>query len=556
MPSTPVSASRSLTSRQIVRAAVVVSFGFLTSGLLGLVRTAVIAGTFGTSGALDAFYAAQRIPETLFVLVAGGALGSSFIPVFSRLRASQQDADAWRLASAALSLVLLLSVLLSALLLLFSPLLVPALLVPGKPPQLQALTLQLTQVMLLTVIIFGASGMLMALLNANQRFFLPALAPSMYNLGLIFGALVLVALLPPVYLPNPDSAVLNDFPLPAPNPFGLALGAILGALLHLGVQLPGLRRVLRGEGQRLRPLFSLRTPGVREVLALMGPRVLGLAIVQVNFAVNVAFTSGMAEGSLVALTTAWTLMFFALGVIGQGVGSAVFPTLAALRAEGDLDGYKDRLADALRAVLFLAFPAAVGLILLGAPVIAVLFQRGAWTADSTAATAWALAFYALGVPGFALLEVLSRAFYALEDTWTPVKIGIAAMVSNIVLSIVFIQFMGEPGSLPRGPFAGLALANALTTLLEALALWLLLSRRVGGVRDSAVLKDAGRALLAALGMGAALLGVTTLLGDLPSWMLVAVGGSVGAAVFFLLALLLGVREARSVPLLVLRRLRR
>lgn len=565
-PSTQAAAtpSRSLSRRQIARAALVVSFGFLTSGLLGLLRTAIISGTFGTSNALDAFYAAGRIPETLFTLVAGGALGSSFIPVFARLRSSESEQDAWRLASAALTLVVFAATILSALMFLLAPLIVPTLLVPGKAPDVQTLTLDLTRVMLLTTIIFGASGLCMAILNANQRFFLPALAPSMYNLGIIFGALVLTALLPPVYLVDEllTGSTLNPTATPSPNPLGLAFGAILGAALHLGVQLPGLRRLLRDQGVRL--LFNLRTPwrtlwqtpGLREVLALMGPRVLGLGVVQINFIVNVAFSSGMAEGSLVALNTAWFLMFFALGVIGQGVGSAVFPSLTALRAENDMEGFKDRLAGAMRGVLFLAFPASIALILLGEAGVAVLFQRGEWTAESTAATAWALAFYALGIPGFALLEILSRAFYALEDTWTPVKIGILSMVSNIVLSIIFIQFIGIPGDLVRGPFAGLALANALTTLLEAAVLWWLLRRRVGGLRDGEVIGAAWRVLVAALVMGAAIWLVIQIGGDAPALVIAILASAVGGAVFFALALLLGVSEARTIPALVLQRVKR
>src|SRR5262249_41731712 len=152
-----------------------------------------------------------------------------------------------------------------------------------------------------------------------------------------------------------------------------------------------------------------------EVLVLMGPRVLGLAIVQINFIVNVNLTSGMIEGSRVALTTAWTLLFFVIGVIAQSVGTAVYPSLSTLAAANDMPGFKNRLAGAMRSVLFLAFPAMIGLILLGAPGISVLFQRGAWTAEDTAATAWALAFFALGIAGHCLLEVLSRAFYALSD---------------------------------------------------------------------------------------------------------------------------------------------
>jgi putative peptidoglycan lipid II flippase len=175
---------------------------------------------------------------------------------------------------------------------------------------------------------------------------------------------------------------------------------------------------------------------------------------------------------------------------------------------------------------------------------------------SVKATAWALAFYATGIAGFALLEVFSRAFYALADTWTVVRVGIAAMIANIALSLIFIQVIGVPGSLARGPFAGLALANALTTLLEALALWWLLRARVGDVNDAYVLAGASRALLAALGMGAALLGVLALLHDSGALAQLIAAGVIGGAVFFGLSLALGLPEARVVPMMALRRLKR
>lgn len=524
--------SKALSNRQIARAALIVLGGFVASGVLGMVRTAVFSSTFGTSAELDAFYAAQRIPEMLFTLVAGGALGSSFIPVFSRFLAANDDDGAWRLASAVMTLSMLAAAVLAALIALLAPVLVPALLVPGATPEQQALTTSLTQLMLVTTVIFSISGLLMGILNAHQLFLLPALALSMNNIGQIIGALVL--------------ARVGDG---APDVYGLAWGAVLGASLHLMMQLPGLPRVKA----RLRPLLDWRTPGAREVLVLMGPRVLGLAVVQINFAVNIAFASSMVDGSLVALNVAWFLMFFTLGIIAQSVGTAVFPSLAALAAENDMDGYRDRLASALRSVLFLAFPASVGLIVLGGPVVSVLFERGAWTSESTAATAWALSFFTLGMAGHAGLEVLSRAFYALADTWTPVRIGIAAMVSNIILSVIFIQFIGIKGDLARGPFAGLALANSLTTLLEAAALWWLLRRRTGGIHDAYILRGAGRALLAALGMGAAVWAVTALLAGSGALVTTAAGISTGGVVFFGLALLLGVDEARTLPRMLLRR---
>lgn len=529
--------SPALSTRQVATAALIVLAGFLASGILGVVRTAAFTAIFGASAELEAFYAAQRIPELLFTLVAGGALGSSFIPVFSKYRASGNTAQSWQLASAVMTFSALAAAILGIVLALTAPLYMPILY--NREAYLE-IAIRMTQLMLITTVIFSISGLLMGILNAHQNFLLPSLALSMNNLGLIAGALIFAPLL---------SSTQAE-----PNIYGLALGALLGAVLHLAIQLPGLRPI----NARLRFLLDFRIQGVRQVLTLMLPRVLGLGVTQINFLVSTAFATGvlMAEGSLTVLNTAWFLMFFALGIIAQSVGTAVFPSLAALAATNDIPGFKDRLAGALRSVLFLSFPASVGLIVLGRPVIAVLFERGAFTPEATAGTAWALSFYALGIAGFSLLEVLSRAFYALSDTRTPVLAGLAAMISNIALNVVFIQFIGIPGSLERGPFAGLALANALTTLLEGLALWWLLRRRLAGINDAYIVSGAARALIAALVMGGVVALTANVLSNSPDILIAVIGGGVGVVVFFGMALLLKIDEARTIPGVILRRFRR
>jgi putative peptidoglycan lipid II flippase len=532
--------SRTLNSPQIARAVFIVLLGFLGSGVLGLVRTVLFGVTFGASAELDAYYAAQRLPELLYTLVAGGALGSSFIPVFARYLTKNDLPAAWRLASAVLTLAIAAAGVLALALALLAPWFVPAILVPGAPPDLAALTTQMTQIMLITVVVFTASGLLMGILNAHQLFFLPSLALIGNNLGQILGALAALVAIEAFNVP-PQQAI-----------YALVLGAVLGSFLHLGVQLPGLRKV----GARLAVRFAPRTEGAKEVLLLMLPRVLGLAMVQVNFTVNVILTSLMVVGSRTALNVAWMLMFFVLGVIAQSVGTAVFPTLSALAAANDLPAFKQRLAGAMRGVLFLAFPAMAVLIVLGETAVRALFERGAWTAESTSGTAWALTFFALGVAGHSLLEVLARAFYALSDTWTPVTIGVLSILANIALSVVLMQVMGDPDSLARGPFAGLALANSITTLVEALVLWLLLRRRIGGGADATVVRGGTAALLAAVGMGLVMAGVAALLAGLSPWLILIAALVAGGAAYFGLALLLGVPEARTVPGMVLRRVRR
>jgi len=521
---------RVLTGRQLQIAAVIVAFSFVVSGVLGVIRQAIIGAIFGAGSELDAFYAAYRIPEMLFTLVAGGALGSAFLPIFGGYLGKEDVDSAWRLASAVLTLVALAAAALAIVAALFGSWITAHLLIPEASPAQQALTTSLMQIMLATVVIFSVSGLLMGILNAHQHFLTPALAPSMNNLGLIIGALFLA---------------------PRFGVYGLAYGAVLGALLHAGVQLPALRNIK----PRLRPLFSPRAPGVWDVLRLMVPRVLGQGVVQINFLVNSILTSGMATGSFTALTVAFSLMFTVLGVLGQSVGTAVFPSLVALGVQEDTEGFRRTLAGALRSVLFTSIPASIGMIVLAGPLVATIYQRGRWSADDTAATAWALQFFALGLAGFALQEVLARAFYALRDTATPVAIAVGGMILNVILSLILMRVV-HGGQSTQGPFGGLALANTLATAVESLALWLLFRRRLNGLHDAQVLEMAGRTLIASLVMGAAVWLVAQALNTLPAWVVLITGGFIGVAVFEGVALLIGLPEARSVPMALLRRFHR
>ena len=535
--------SNALDNKQLVEKALIVLVGFLASGALGLLRLAALAGTFGTTAARDSFSTAGQLPELIFVLVAGGALGSSFIPIYARIR--QGDAEAaWRLASAVMTFAAAAAAILGVVVAVFAPQIVSGILAPDRSPDEQQLTADMIRVMMLTPFIFSISGLVMGILQSHAAFWLPAIAISMNNIGIIVGALVIAPALPA----HPGVGQVGDL-----NVMGLAYGAVLSAALHLLAQLPGLFK-LRAP---LRPLLDWRVPGLLDVLRLMGPRVLGLAVVQINFLVNIRLANGMAAGSVAALNIAFTLMFFALGVIGQSVGTAVFPSLAAAYAEGDHRGFNARLSLAIRNVLYLSFPATVVFVLLGEPLFSIL-ERGEWTAESSAAAAWALGFYALGIAGFALLEVLSRAFYALEDTRTPVIVGTVAMLSNIALSLVFIQFIGEPDNLARGAFGGLALANALTTLVESLVLWHLLRRRLrqhgedGSEIGREVFVSARGSLLAAGIMGIALWLVLTVLPG-AGWILALLGGAVGGLVYFGVGAIFDLGEARSLLNPLLRR---
>jgi len=514
--------------RRIARAATVVMAFFVLSRVLGLMREMVVGAAFGTSAEYDAYLAAVRIPDILFTLIAGGALGSAFIPTFTGYFARDDAPGGWRLASAVITALLIALTATAGLAWLAAPQLVSWILAPGFTPEQQGLTISLLRIVLIGPIFFGVSGVVMGILNARQHFLLPALAPSFLNLSLI-GATWLLA--------------------PRMGIRALAIGYVSGAFLHLVVQLPGLRRV----GARYHPVLTFRDPGVRQVLRLMAPRLLGLAAVQLNFLVNTNLASRLEEGAVSALNYAWLLMLLPQGVFAQAVATAAFPTFAEQVARGQQESMRRALSTTLRGVLFLTLPAAVGLLVLGRPLVALLFERGAFQASSTQTVAFALAFYALGLLGHAGVEIIARAFYALHDTWTPVWVGGLAMALNILLSLVLMASFAA-AELP--PYGGLALANSIATLLEMGGLSILIRRRLGGLGEQSLVRSIARNGLAAVAMAAALLVWLRVFSPAPP--LVTGGGGVllGAAVYIAVALALGAQELRVVTRLLLKRVAR
>jgi putative peptidoglycan lipid II flippase len=513
--------------RQIARGASIVMAGLALSSVAGLVTTMLVSRAFGTQAELDAFYAANRLPELLFLLMAGGALASAFVPTFTGFLTRADRSGAWRLASAVGNLVVLVLLAASLLAAVCAPWLVTTVLAPGFSDRAQVdLTVDLMRILLLAPAIFGLSGLLMGILNAHQRFALPALAPAMYRLGWMLGLWLLV---------------------PHLGIYGLAWGVVLGAVLHLLIQLPG---VLRLGGQYL-PTLGRGNPAVAEVGRLMLPRLLGVAVVQINFIVNTILASAMPEGSLAALTYAFTLMIMPQAIIGQASAIAALPTFSAQFARGELDSLRSSLGNTLRAVFYLALPASLGLALLSTPVVAALFERGAFTSQSTQMVAWALFWFSLGLVGHSVLEIVSRAFYALHDTRTPVIVGVGAMTLNVLLSLSLWRLFDAIGWMPHG---ALALANSLATALECIVLLELIRRRMGGLEARRLRPG----LLAAMGSAAAM--CLCLLGWLnrtQGWpaIAVALGGIVlGLGVYLGLSAGLGAPEPQALWRAVRRRL--
>jgi len=290
-------------NQQIARAAGTVMFAFIISNLVGLARGIVITKAFGTSAQLDSFNATNRIVEVLFNLVAGGALGSAFIPTFTGFLIREDRPGAWRLASGVINLVSIVLILVSVLVFIFAPLIVGKglfLLVPGSDPVQEALAVQLLRIMLPSVVIFGLSGLVMGILNAHQVFLVPAIAPAMYSLGMILGTIML-----------PEAWGIQR----------LAIGVVFGAVMHLLVQLP---RVLRLRNRAYHFSLGLRDKAVMQVFRLMGPRMLGVAVVQLNFIANTIIALGQPEGSVTAITLAFSLMLMPEMAVAQSAHCRLF----------------------------------------------------------------------------------------------------------------------------------------------------------------------------------------------------------------------------------------
>lgn len=502
---------------------------FVASRVTGLARDVVFGHQFGTSPAYAAFLAANQIPDLLFQVLAGGAVASAFIPVFAGLLTAQQETAAWRLVSALFTVAALALLPISAALWLVAPLVV-GVLAPGFGPELRSLAADLTRVMLPAPLFFTWGCLATSVLQTYRRFLLPALAPTAYNLALI-GAALAAGL-----LPGDERRVL-----------ALAAGALVGSILFFVVQLPGLMAL----GARIRPLLALDEPALRQVGVLMLPRALGLAVAQLNLLVTLYFASGMPE-RYAALMYAYRLMMLPLGVFGMAFGTAVFPTLAAQAAEGAREGLRATLMATLRVVLFLTLPAALGLILLGEAIVRVLFERGDFDPAATQATSAALSFYALALLAQAMTEILTRGFYALRDTRTPVAIAAVAMAMNVVASALLVDGLGH---------RGLALALALASACEAALLLVLLRRRLGDLTLAAVGGTLWRTALAGAAMALAVLWLRARMplldapGELPRIAALSAMIAFAAAVFFAASWAFGAREIRAVQALISRRVR-
>jgi putative peptidoglycan lipid II flippase len=511
---------------RVARKAGVVGAATMLSRLLGLVREQVMATLFGAGLATDAFNVAFRIPNLLRDLFAEGAMSSAFVPTFTEYQQRRGEADAWALGRQLMATLLAVLLVVCLIGYLLTPWLV-RLFAPGfaSVPGKIDLTVQLTRVMLPFLPAVALAAAAMGMLNARDSFAVPALAPSMLNLGMVVFGITLIP-------------VVESFGQPAI--LAMALGVLIGGFGQLAFQLPALHR----KGFRLRAELPRGHPGVRRVARLMLPATIGLAATQVNLLVSTLIASLLEQGSVSWLGYAFRIMQLPIGVFGVALATVSLPALAKAAVDQDVAALKGTLSATLRLVFLLTVPAALWLAVMAVPVIELLYQHGRFGPLDTARTAGALVMYCVGLPAFAAVGVLTRTFYALGDTRTPVRASLVSVVLNLGLNLLFIgplRFLGLEHT-------GLALATSVTSVANLLQLAGYLRRRVGPLEGRRMLNTLWRvglaATLATFCCAVALRAARPLLGHgwLPETLEVAGGMLLAAATGLLAMKLLRVEE--------------
>jgi putative peptidoglycan lipid II flippase len=459
---------------------------------------AIIGRQFGVSPALDAFNAANNIPDLLFAMISGGALSIAFIPVLAAVLERDGRPALWALFSRVANLAFLIT---AGLALVVAVLAEPIVrsevgVAPGFTPELQALVVELMRLNLVATLLFSMSGLVVAGLQANKHFFLPALAPVAYDLGQIFGALVLAPTQPinlgPITLPAFGMGV-----------HGLVYGVILGAALHLGVQIPGLIR----HRFRWSPRLDGRDPGVRRVARLLGPRILTIGAFQLIFIIQDNLASRLEVGSVTALTYGWLILQLPETLIATAVATALLPTISEQFARGAAAVFESLVGRAVRVLTVLTLPVTVLMILFVEPFVQAVFR---FDLQDTALVVGVARAYLLGLLGHSLLEVGARAFYAQQDARTPLRVTAIGLTTFAAAAALLFRPLGANG---------IALANSIAFTLEAVILLLLLRRSYPSI--ARLRRPAARALLGTLAACTA---------ALATWFLIPFGGVVAASV--------------------------
>lgn len=442
---------------RLTRTTLLLAVFFALDKGLAFLRQIIIARQFGLSPELDAFNAANNVPDLLFALISGGALAMAFIPVLTEVLTREGRSSAWDLFSRIANLAFLVTGVLAIVVAVLAEPMVRSQvgIAPGFKASQQELVVELMRLNLAATLIFSISGLVMAGLQANQHFLLPAIAPLLYNVGQIFGALIL----------SPEKGIsLGGVTLPAfgMGIQGLVFGVIIGAVLHLAIQIPGLIRYQFHWKFGL----GLNTPDVRKVLRLMGPRLVTMLFIQLIFLVRDNLASRLAAGAVTSLTYGWMIMQVPETLIGTAIGTAMLPTLAEDFSKGDLNSFRGTLERAMSVLIALTLPAAIVMSMGLKPFLNLAFG---FDVAGTDLLLWVSRGYLLGLTGQCLMEVLARSFYARQEALTPLLTAGINLVVYVCLGSLLYQPLGA---------AGISLTDSTAFTLQAVILLVLLSKRL------------------------------------------------------------------------------
>jgi len=458
---------------RVVRAAGVVGAFTMISRVFGLIRDIVIAAFFGAGRMTDAFWVAFRIPTTLSRLLGEGALTASFIPVFTEYLHKKTKEEALDLAYNTFTFLSMILTAVTILGIVFSPFIISVI---GygfvSDPAQFALAVFLNRLMFPYVFTISLGALCMGILNSFRRFASPALSPVIWNIAIIAAALGLRS-----FFAEPITA--------------LAVGVLVGGVLQLCLQWPFLRKC----GIRLKFRFNFRHPGLKQIVMLMIPAMLGAGITTINVLVGSTLASMLPGGSVTYLFYADRVMELPLGVFAVAIGTAVLPSFSQHTATGNMQELKSSISFALRLMLFLTIPSTFALMVLNTPIITVLFQRGAFDSRAAVYTGQALFFYGMGLWAFSVVRVLVQPFYALQDSKWPMRAGIIAFVVNLIFSLALMYPMKHKG---------LALANSLAAIANVLVLSCILRNKIGKFLDRAFYISVARILLSSIIMVASI----------------------------------------------------
>ncbi|OJI06158.1 murein biosynthesis integral membrane protein MurJ [bacterium CG10_46_32] len=510
-----LSSIRKKLTTTITGGAITIAFFSLLSRMLGLFRDRLLFSTFGAGDTLDTYYAAFRLPDLIFNTLVLGALSAAFIPVFLEYWHKNKQ-DAWKIANSVLNIILITMVILGLLAFYFAPELI-SLIAPGFDLEKRLATAELTRIMLIGIVFLGLSNIASSILNAFKRFTAFAVAPVMYNIGIILGIMVLVPLF---------------------GIQGLAWGVVLGAFLHFLVQFPSLSRL----GFKYSPAVHWKMKGVWRIGWLMLPRTFGLAISQINQVVSTIIGSTLAIGSVAILNAANNLQNVPIGIFAIPIALAYFPLFSEAWVKKDMPELIAAFSKAMRRILLIAIPSSIFIILLRAHIVRLVLGAGAFDWSDTILTARTLSFFAVSLFAQSLIPLIARVFYALQDTKTPVIASAGSLILNIYLSLKLVGIMG---------IAGLGLAFSISSIANVLVLWLLLRKRLGDLDDARVFSSAmkitlisvlaGWALYATLFMIASYVNTQTGFGLMVQ---AGVAGVVGLAVYVGLGTLMKLEEMK------------